>query len=254
MTIDWSSGLLTAAIFLGVPALIMTFIAQWQWAKTCREKIKILEIKQGGGSDVKLVYKEGGEVTITNPSLGITRTWAINQLATIPLPYPELGILPRFLQREIQTVILHEGDWEPVLNRSPHIDNVISPNVVQVLLDLKEKLSDDELALSKITNILEHATTSPTREMIADPAMIGALKQNTIMKALASVSDDLVESIKSLKSQLTKVAGLNPTLIYLGLFAAIAVGVANTIILTKMDLMDITAKVNAIYNSLGIVQ
>src|SRR3990172_706047 len=156
MTIDVGQGLLNAGLFMGIPLILLIFAAMWKWERMCRKNIKVLEIKEGGGSEVFYVLKQGGEVSIINKEMGVTRTWPINQLATIPMPYPELGILPRFLQREIQTVILHEGDWEPVLNRSPPRDNVASPNVVKLLLDLKEQVTNEDI-LRRLENVLDHA-------------------------------------------------------------------------------------------------
>ena len=229
MTIDVGQGLLNAGLFMGIPLILLIFAAMWKWERMCRKNIKVLEIKEGGGSEVFYVLKQGGEVSIINKEMGVTRTWPINQLATIPMPYPELGILPRFLQREIQTVILHEGDWEPVLNRSPHRDNVASPNVVKLLLDLKGQITEtdtprptDADTLRRLEGVLEHVTTGPTREMIASPAILGAIKASSVMKALATVGDDLMDMLKGLRAQLMRVAGLNPTYVYILLLLNLA--------------------------------
>lgn len=213
MEINIGQGLLNAAIFLIPTFVIGMFISMYLWEKTCRTKIKAVVIKTAGGVSINYIPKEGNDVTITNPKTGETRTWPISTLATIGMPYPDLaGLLPKFLQREIQVAFLYEDDWEPVLN--------------------KDK----------------------SKTLIADPAILGALRQNTIMKALATVSDDLVDSINKLKAQLTRVAGLNPTIIYMGLFASVAVGIAIIVMLMQMDLVSIAEKVNAIYNALGIVK
>jgi len=256
MTIDVGQGLLNAVLFLLPIAIVAAIISMVQWERKCRLNIKVLEVKEGGGSNVVYVPKEGGEVSIYNKDMGVTRTWPINQLATIPMPYPELGILPRFLTREIQTVILHEGDWEPVLNRSPHRDNVISPNVVKLLLDLKEEISAED-DLRRIDDILEHATTGPTREMIASPAVLGAIKTSSVMKALATVGDDLMDMLKGLRAQLMRVAGLNPTYVYILLsLNAVLVGVVLYYVVqggsggvTDPALIE---KINQIHKALGI--
>lgn len=258
MNVDITQGLINAALYLGIPMILLMMWGMYSWERTCRKKIRVLLVKQSGGSENVYVPKEGGEVTITNTALGVTRTWPINQLATIPTAYPELGILPRFMQREIQTAILHEGDWEPVLNRSPHRDNVISPNVVKILMDaqelLQEKGNNPEL-VNAIDNVLNNAVTGPTREMVADPAVLGALKVSTAMKALASVSDDLLEALKGIRNQLSRFSGLNSTYIYIGLGLVIVMqGVALYYVVqgglnTNTDLIN---KIDAIYRALGI--
>lgn len=254
MTIDVGQGLLNAVIFLAPVAIIAIFISMWLWERTCRKKIKVIIVKNAGGVDITYVPKEGSEVTIPNPKSGIITTWLISKLATIPMPYPDLaGLLPRFLQREIQTAILLEDDWEPLLNRSAHIENVASPNVVKLLQEIKEA-TDNEVITERIERILDNIATSPTREMIADPAALGALRQNTIMRALSTVSDDIVEAIKGLRMQLSRVAGLNPMLIYLGLFVAIALGIANIVMMQQGASGELIDKVDAIYKSLGITQ
>ena len=212
MTIDVGQGLMNAGIFLGIPFVLMVFIAQYLWERTCRTKIRVILVKEGGGSENLYPVKEGSDVTIHNPTLGVTRTWPINQLATIPTPYPELGILPRFMQREIQTTILHEGDVEPVLNRSPHRRRVVSPDVISYLKELAEA---NPAILESINQFLSEVSTGPTREMIASPAVLGALKASTVMKALATVGDDLMEMLKGLRAQLMRVVGLNPTYVYI---------------------------------------
>jgi hypothetical protein len=130
------------------------------------------------------------------------------------------GLLPRFLQREIQTVIFVEGDLEPLLNRSAHRENVASPNVVNALQDALAMLPDTaeggKLA-SQIQHMLEHTATSPTRELVASPDWVGSLRKSTALKALASVSDDLMEALKQIRNQLARFSGLNSTYVYIGL-------------------------------------
>jgi hypothetical protein len=191
------------------------------WERTCRTKIKTLLVKTAGGVITYYMDKEGDSVSLNNPKTGWSGTWPINDLATIPMPYPDLaGVLPRFLQREIQTAIFIEGDLEPLLNRSAHRENVASPNVVNALQDALVMLPDTaeggKLA-SQIQNVLEHTATGPTRELIASPDWVGSLRKSTALKALASVSDDLMEALKQIRNQLARFAGLNSTYVYVGL-------------------------------------
>lgn len=221
MTIDVGGGLLNALIFMGPLAIIGGLVCMYFWERTCRTKIKVILVKTAGGTDPHLADKEGDSVTLSNPRTGWSGTWPINDLATIPLPYPDLaGILPRFLQREIQTAIFVEGDLEPLLNRSAHRDNVASPNVVNALQEALEMLPDTAEGgklIAQIQNVLEHTATSPTRELVASPDWVGSLRKSTALKALASVSDDLMEALKQIRNQLARFSGLNSTYVYIGL-------------------------------------
>ena len=222
MTIDVGSGLLNALLFMGPMAVIGGLVAMFFWERTCRTKIKVLLVKTAGGADIYYADKEGDSVTLSNPKTGWSGTWPISGLATIPLPYPDLaGLLPRFLQREIQTAIFIEGDLEPLMNRSAHRYNVASPNVVNALQEALEMIprnSDDEIKLAKqIDYILANTATGPTRELVASPDWVGALRKSTALKALASVSDDLMEALKQIRNQLARFSGLNSTYVYIGL-------------------------------------
>jgi len=221
MTIDVGGGLLNALMYMGPMAVAAGLLAMYFWERTCRLKIKVIQVKTAGGTDVHYADKEGDSVTLSNPKTGWTGTWPISNLATIPLPYPDLaGLLPRFLQREIQTAIFVEGDLEPLLNRSAHRENVASPNVVNVLQEALELLPDSAdggKIVAQIQNVLEHTATSPTRELVASPDWVGSLRKSTALKALASVSDDLMEALKQIRNQLARFSGLNSTYVYIGL-------------------------------------
>lgn len=221
MTIDVGRGLLNALMYMGPLAIIGGLIMMYLWERTCRLKIKIIQVKTAGGTDIHYADKEGDSVTLSNPKTGWTGTWPISSLATIPLPYPDLaGLLPRFLQREIQTAIFVEGDLEPLLNRSAHRENVASPNVVNTLADAMAMLptTEDGVELAaKIKDVLDHTATSPTRELVASPDWLGSLRKSTALKALASVSDDLIEALKQIRNQLARFAGLNSMIVYIGL-------------------------------------
>ena len=204
-----------ALLFLGIPFVLMVFGLQWHWAKTCSENIQVLIAQTGGGGKYQLASREGGQVTIYNPHTDETRSWPVNELATIDITYPGVGFVPAFLQKSIRLAIVNEGDWEPMLNRSPHRKKIASPDVVEFLMELANngdaKLRD---AIEKFTNGI---STGPTREMIADPSILGNLMRSTVMKALATVSSDLTEALKNATAQLSRMKGANATVVYIGL-------------------------------------
>ena len=255
MTIDVGSGLLNALIFMGPMAVIGGLVAMYFWERTCRLKVKVILVKTAGGTDVHYADKEGDSITLSNPKTGWSGTWPISDLATIPLPYPDLaGLLPRFLQREIQTSIFVEGDLEPLLNRSAHRYNVISPNVVNILQDVIAEMPEGSNVAAQLTGIVDNAATGPTRELIASPDWVGALRKSTALKALASVSDDLMEALKQIRNQLARFSGLNSTYVYIGLALLIilagvnlyyTIQVANTG--TAGIPPDVLQKIDAIY-------
>ncbi len=222
MMVDIGGSLFRAFIIMGPMAVIGGLVAMWFWERTCRLKIKVILVKTAGGTDVHYTDKEGDSVTLNNAKTGWTGTWPINDLATIPLPYPDMaGLLPRFLQREIRTAIFVEGDLEPLLNRSAHRYNVASPNVANALQDALELLSKDSEEAVKLATqikyILANTATGPTRELVASPDWVGALRKSTALKALASVSDDLMEALNGIRKQLARFSGLNSTYVYIGL-------------------------------------
>lgn len=253
MTIDVGQGLMNAMLFMLPMAIIAGLFGMWWWERTCRTKIKVVVIKTAGGTTIEYVPKEGDDVTIYNPTSGITRTWPISKLATIPVPYPDLaGLLPRFLQREIQMAILIEGDYEPLLNRSPHRQKIMSPDVIATLEALKEEKPD---IATVIDGLLDGVSTSPTRELIGSPDVLGALKISSVMKALASVSDDLLEALKGIRNQLSRFAGLNATYIYIGLVLVLIMqGFILYFVVSSgsLDVATLSQKVDAIYNTLGL--
>jgi hypothetical protein len=258
MSIDVGGGLLNALIFMGPMAVVGGLVAMYFWERTCRLKIKVIQVKTAGGTDVHYADKEGDSVTLSNPKTGWSGTWPISSLATIPLPYPDLaGLLPRFLQREIQTAIFVEGDLEPLLNRSAHRENVASPNVVNALQEAIELLPDTAEGgklVAQIQHVLEHTATSPTRELVASPDWVGSLRKSTALKALASVSDELMESLKQIRNQLARFAGLNSSYVYIGLVLIIVllgVNLYYTVGATNAEPggipADVIQKIDAIY-------
>lgn len=253
MTIDVGQGLLNALIFMGPAAVIAGLVSMWLWERTCRKKIRLVTIKTAGGTDIQYVPKEGDSISIHNPAEGTTRTYPISQLATIPRPYPDLaGLLPRFLQREIQEAIIIEGDWEPLLNRSPHRTKIMSPDMIKRL----EKLAVDHPDIEdEISLLLQGVCTTPTRELIGSSDVLGALKVSTVMKALASVSDDLLDALQGIRNQLARFANLNATYVYIGLALTIILqGVILYYVISGSvgDLSTLNEKVDSIHKALGI--
>lgn len=215
-----------AFIYLGIPFVLMIFYFQWRWARVCDKNIQLLVVEQGGGGSFQLAPKTGGSVAIKNPTTGIVRVWAINELSTIDVLYPGVGFVPGFMQKQIRMAIVNEGDWEPLLNRSPHMQKVASPDIVkglEAIVKRLEKKADgvakDETADSKtvksITELLDGISTAPTREMIASPAVLGNLITERITELAVTVAKDimnpLAEAIKKMGRQ------VNPLVVYIGL-------------------------------------
>lgn len=201
-------------VYLGTLFVAMVVYYQWRWARACKNYIQVLVVQQGGGGNFELAPKVGGSVSLKNPATNTTRTWAINELATIDVLYPGVGFVPSFLQKTIRMVIVHEGDWEPLLNRSPHQRRVASPDLVAEFLKLAEA-STDKATKESIEAILDKVSTAPTREMIASPAVLGNLIQERITEIVATVGKDIFDPLKDIIRKLGK--PINPTIVYIGL-------------------------------------
>lgn len=201
------------AVYLGVPFIGMIVYFQWRWANTCKNYIQVLLAQQGGGGSFFLAPRVGGEVSIKNPGSNTTRSWPVNELATIEVLYPGVGFVPAFLQKTIRMAIVNEGDWEPLLNRSPHMLKVASPDLVVALMDIAKDTG--EKTRGAITRLLEDVSTSPTREMIASPAVLGNLIQEKITELAVTVAKDIInplnETIKRMGQR------VNPLIVYIGL-------------------------------------
>ena len=249
MTIEMAS-FLRAFLFLGIPFVLMVFFFQWKWANTCNNYIRVLVAQKGGGGSWELAPKDGGHVTIRNPQTNEERTWPINELATIDVLYPGVGFVPAWMQKTIRMAIVNEGDWEPLLNRSPHRMKIASPDVVDFMMDLAE---GDEERTKLLNKFLDGVATGPTREMVADPAALGNLMRSGVLKALATVSDDLLDALKRIQAQLSRFAGLNGTILYVLLgFNIILTAFLVYQVMQGGGNADLVTKVNAIYKSLGI--
>lgn len=219
----------------------------------------MLVAKAGGGGDWELSPKEGAHVTIRNPYNNETKVWPINELATIEVLYPGVGFVPGFLQKSIRLAIVNEGDWEPLLNRSPHRTKIASPDVVEFLKNIgvtvKAKYPKVE---ASIMDLLANISTSPTRELIADPEGIGNLMRMGVLRALAAVSDDLLEALKGIRSQLSRFMGINPAVVYIGMgLTLILVSVLLYLVMQTSGMGadgNMADKIDQIYRSLGLGQ
>ena len=244
-------------LYLFVVFVVMVVYYEWKWAKTCKNNIQVLVAQQGGGGDFFLAPKAGGQVTIKNSQTNEERTWPLNELATIEVPYPGVGFIPAFLQKTIRLAIVNEGDWEPMLNRSPHREKIASPDVIVFLQTLADD-TDDAKKKAVILKMVKGLATGPTREMIANPATLGDLMRSSVMKALATVSTDLVDLLKSVNVKLGKVVGPNPLIVYIGLgltiiLLAFTLYQVMPIASSIGDLGELSDKLDAIMKALGVV-
>lgn len=202
-----------AFLYLGIPSVLMVFYLQWRWARVCKNNIQVLVVQLGGGGSFELAPKTGGEVSIKNPTTGTSRTWPINELSTIDVLYPGVGFVPAFLQKTIRMAIVNEGDWEPLLNRSPHMLKVASPDLVTEFLRIAGDA--DEKTCKKITELLKNVSTSPTREMIANPAVLDNLIHEGVTKLAVTVVKDIIDPINEAVKRMGQ--KMNPLIVYIGL-------------------------------------
>ena len=238
-------------VYLGTILIVLIVYLQWKWARDCRENVQVIVARGDGSTLEKLVPKTGSSVSITNPNTNTTRLWPINELATIDLSYPGLGLVPLFMQKEMTTVILDEKDWEPMINRSPHRTSVVSPDVVKAIKSIAEECTDEktsEILLSLVQNV----RTSPSREMIASPAVLGNLMHEKITEAVITVTKDIMESVRGLTNRL--VGLINPTIVYvcLGIIIVLLAVVLFQVMPEAEELRDVAVNVNKIKQSLGV--
>jgi len=200
--------------------LVLIFVGmvvwyEWRWAKVCRDNIQVLVVQEAGSGRFMLAPKVGGSISLKNPNTEMTRTWPINELATIDILYPGVAFVPAFLQKTIRLAIVSESDWEPMLNRSPHMKDVASPDIVVWLQELA-KVADDKLA-KVIKEKLENVSTSPTREMIGSPAFLGNLLHERISEIITTVSKDIMNPLTEAIKRLGQMRWPNPLIVYIGL-------------------------------------
>jgi len=196
----------------------MVVYYQFKWAKTCKRNIMLLVAKSDGHGDFILAPQEGGSVTITNMNNGDMRIWPINELATTTVPYPGVAFVPSFMQKTIRLVQVDEWDWEPRTNRSPHLLNVASPNVVILLKEIMKGLEDGDKK-DKLEHMLKNISTSPTREMIASPAVLANLILERITSVVMTVNKEMLDSLSGLQKKLSDI--VTPRMFWLAIGAII---------------------------------
>lgn len=125
--------------------VIMVVYYQWKWSKVCKNNVLILVQRSDGHGDYELAPQDGGSVTIGKDDKA--RTWPINELATIDVPYPGVGFIPRFMQKQIRMVVVAETDWEPITNRSPDREMIASPAFLANLIH--EKITAAVITINK---------------------------------------------------------------------------------------------------------
>lgn len=135
------------AIYLGVPFTIWMIYLQWKWSKVCRENVLVLVSLMDGGTLDYLVPKEGGSVSLKKKNSDTTRMWPINKMTSLDMPYPGVGFLPRWLQKDIKMIIVDEGDYEPLINRDPKKAMIASPAVLGNLMH--EKITEAVITVNK---------------------------------------------------------------------------------------------------------
>lgn len=219
--------------------------SQWQWARTCKNNIQVLVAQLGGGGEFFLAPKTGGEVSIKNPYTVTTRTWPVNELATIDVLYPGVGFIPAFLQKTIRMAIVNEGDWEPLLNRSPHLRKVASPDMIIALEEIAETAAP--ATKDAILKQLEGVSTSPTREMIGSPAVLGNLMAEKITELAATIAKDIMNPLTDAVKRLGR--QINPTIVYIGIGLTIVV-----VLFLAYQVLPLVKDVGAIKDALGSLQ
>ena len=240
-------------LYLFVVFVVMVVYYQWRWASICKTNLQVLIAMAGGGGEFVLSPKIGSEVAIKNPHNDTVRMWPINELSTIEIPYPGVGFVPAFLQKTIRLVIVNEGDWEPMLNRSRHGEKVASPDVIEELINIASTAKQPTQVA--ITKYVQQLSTSPTREMIASPAVLGNLMHEKITEAVITVNKEMIDQLAGITSRLSKV--LNPLHFYIGMgLVLVLLGFIAFQIMPIMssigDLGDVSDKLDAIMKSLGI--
>jgi hypothetical protein len=209
-------------LYLGSLFVGMIFYYQWKWAQVCKHSVLVLIQKCDGHGDFELAPQEGGSVSIRNHSSNATRLWPINELATIDVPYPGVGFIPAFLQKQIRMVIVSEEDWEPMTNRSPNMQNTASPDVIDILKDISERIKDEKIS-SFLTKYVSGLKSASTKEMIASPAVLGNLMHEKITEAVITVNKEMLDSLAGLTRRFKGI--ISPTAFYvcMGILAIISV-------------------------------
>lgn len=238
--------------------LLAIFVAmvvwyQFKWAKTCRTKVLVCIQKADGHGDYQLADQKGGSVSLKDPHSNTTRLWPINELATIGVPYPGVGFVPAFMQKEIRMVIVDEEDWEPLTNRGRRLQGVASIDVLQRLREISELPDLPDNVEKAIGNILRQTSAAPSREMIASPALLGNLIHEKVSEAINTVTRDTMEAITGITKRLNNM--VSPTIFYI-CFGVMVVGIIFLIwqvMSTTSQISELKDQLESIQRALGII-
>tara|TARA_Y100000310_G_C20670663_1_gene810089 strand:- start:1391 stop:2164 length:774 start_codon:yes stop_codon:yes gene_type:complete len=203
-------------LFVVLVGLIVYY--QWQWMRQCDNFVKVIEVKSDGSSVTSYAPKRGSSISITNPHTEQTKLWPITAVTTIEMLYPGDGFIPVFLQKKIRTVVVDENDWEPLLNRGSYSTMVASPDVKALIAGVAETLSDGD-AKTTLSYLTDNLKTAPTREMIANPAILGNIGKEKVSELAVTVAKDIMNPLQDAIKKLQK--QLNPTIVYIGLGLAV---------------------------------
>jgi len=239
------------ALYLMAVFAAMVAFYQYKWAKTCKTKTLVCVQKADGHGSFDLADQSGGSVTLINPATKATRLWPLNELATIEVPYPGVGFVPAFMQKSIRMILVSEGDWEPLTNRSIHHQKVASPDIVTALTHIKEHTKDTDV-IRKLDWILDGVSTGPTREMIASPEFLGNIVMEKVSQVAITVVKDVLDPVTAVIKRLNKL--VSPTMFFIGIGAVIAVQIfiAYQVVPMSEKMETLTGEMSLIKQSLGI--
>ena len=243
MTSEISSAL-NNILYLLTFLVMLTVYYQWRWSQTCRRKIQVLVVRADGHGDYEYAPQAGGSVSLRDPKSNTTRLWPINELATVSVPYPASGLVPRFLQKTIQQVVVDEKDWEPLINRGPHRNNLASPDVIAALAQFATVLTDPKQK-EALEMYKDQLITTPTRHIIASPAVLGNLMHEKITEAVITVNKEMIDDIGKLTKRLNRM--VSPTVFYIGIGAILAV-----LFYVIFQVTEMTEQLDAICQAIGL--
>ncbi|MBU2249375.1 MAG: hypothetical protein KKD77_21685 [Gammaproteobacteria bacterium] len=209
------------ALYILAMLVIMVLYYQWTWAKTRKHNVLLLVARADGHGDFMLAKQTGGCVALKNPNTSTTRVWPISELATVDVPYPGVGFVPAFLQKTIRLVVVDEKDWEPLLNRSPHLPMTASPDVQSRLTEIAALISEEKIK-RLLLDFTGDLSATPTREMIASPAVLGNLIMEKVTEAVITVNKEVLDNLAAFAKRIGRV--LTPQTFYVGI-GAVLIGI-----------------------------
>lgn len=225
----------------------MVVYYQWQWTKRCTRDVRVLVVQPDGSTDTEYAPKTGNYVALKIPESNSVRLWPINKLSSVEVLYPGDGFIPRFLQKKIKMVVVDAADWEPLLNRGSYAHDVASPDIVQAIRDLADDYPD---AASDLNELADGLFTTPTRDLVASPAVLGNIMKEKVSELALTISRDTYDKMEGLSRKLDKVP--NSVILYIGLAAA--VGISVFVLINQMtSLATMQADLDAIKGTLGVL-